>query len=212
MCKSKLGLILHVRTCRVTVPDLKNGWTDCAQIWYTDRDQLPGCRESQLEASHAVPHVQGLTSRSCVALKRRLTGMVTWALDTYMKRLRKCKQNMIWQHELCQIWRWALLTGGAYVSHRFHGGAMRPLGVGPVPLRWAAAGAGGGTGLGAGAVGPADRSMLSTMATRWPSDGGNGSPGAVLGTFLIWLLTHDVPRPDLGCRSQLALSAQSIPP
>ena len=24
-CKSKLGLILHVRTCRVMVPDLKNG-------------------------------------------------------------------------------------------------------------------------------------------------------------------------------------------
>ena len=22
------------------VPDLENGWTDCAQIWYIDRDRL----------------------------------------------------------------------------------------------------------------------------------------------------------------------------
>ena len=48
-CKSKLGPTLHVRTCRVTVPDLKNGWADCVQIWYTDRERLVGCRESQLE-------------------------------------------------------------------------------------------------------------------------------------------------------------------
>ena len=34
----------------VPVPDIKNGWTDFAQIWHTDRDQLLGCRESQLEA------------------------------------------------------------------------------------------------------------------------------------------------------------------
>ena len=25
-------------------PDLGNGWTDCAQIWYTVRDRLVGCR------------------------------------------------------------------------------------------------------------------------------------------------------------------------
>ena len=25
-------------------PDLENGWTDCAQIWYTVRDRLVGCR------------------------------------------------------------------------------------------------------------------------------------------------------------------------
>ena len=49
-CNGKLGPNLHMRTCRVTVPDLKSGWTDCAQLWYTDRDQLVGCRESQLEA------------------------------------------------------------------------------------------------------------------------------------------------------------------
>ena len=42
--KSKLGPTLHVRTCRVTVPDLKNVWTDCAQIWHTVRDRLVGCR------------------------------------------------------------------------------------------------------------------------------------------------------------------------
>ena len=35
---------LHVHTCRVTVPDLKNGWTDCDQIWYTVRDRLVGGR------------------------------------------------------------------------------------------------------------------------------------------------------------------------
>ena len=45
-CKSQLGPTLHVRTCRMTVLDLKNGWTDCAQIWYTDRDQLLGCQFS----------------------------------------------------------------------------------------------------------------------------------------------------------------------
>ena len=32
VCKSQLGPTLHVRTCRVTVPDLKNGWADCIQI------------------------------------------------------------------------------------------------------------------------------------------------------------------------------------
>ena len=45
-----VGALLHVRACKaMVVPDLKNGWTNCAQIWYTDRDQLLGCRESQLE-------------------------------------------------------------------------------------------------------------------------------------------------------------------
>ena len=60
---------LHVHMCRVTdlkfqvlsqVPDLKNGWTDCAQIWYTDRDQLLGCRESQLEAPSRSSALAGL--------------------------------------------------------------------------------------------------------------------------------------------------------
>ena len=49
-CKTKFGPTLHVRTCRATVPDVKNGWTDYAQIWYTDRVQLLGCRDSHLEA------------------------------------------------------------------------------------------------------------------------------------------------------------------
>ena len=26
------------------IPDLEDGWTDCAQIWYTVREQLVGCR------------------------------------------------------------------------------------------------------------------------------------------------------------------------
>ena len=30
--------------------DLGNGWTHCAQIWYSDGDRLIGCRASQLEA------------------------------------------------------------------------------------------------------------------------------------------------------------------
>ena len=65
--------------CRMTVPDLKNGWADCIQIWYTDRDRLVGCRAGQLELeeTHAVPHVQGQgsTSRSLVCRpKRRLSG------------------------------------------------------------------------------------------------------------------------------------------
>ena len=46
-CKSQQGPTLHVRKCRVTVPDLKNGWADCAQIWYTDRDRLDGCPPTQ---------------------------------------------------------------------------------------------------------------------------------------------------------------------
>ena len=50
MCKSKLGPTLHVRACRLTVPDLKNGWIDWAQIWYTVRDRLVRCHQSQLEA------------------------------------------------------------------------------------------------------------------------------------------------------------------
>ncbi|KAF0291416.1 Ammonium transporter Rh type B-B [Amphibalanus amphitrite] len=29
---------------RVPLPDLENGWADCAQIWYIARDQLVGCR------------------------------------------------------------------------------------------------------------------------------------------------------------------------
>ena len=33
-----------------SIPDLKNGWADCAQIWCTARDRLVGCRASQLEA------------------------------------------------------------------------------------------------------------------------------------------------------------------
>ena len=49
-CKSQLGPTSHVRTCRVTVPDLKNRWADCVQIWYMDRDRLVGCRASKLEA------------------------------------------------------------------------------------------------------------------------------------------------------------------
>ena len=50
-CKSQLGPTLHVSRCRVMVPDLKNGWADCVQIWCTDRDRLvgSGCRASQLE-------------------------------------------------------------------------------------------------------------------------------------------------------------------
>ena len=27
-----------------SIPDLENGWTDCAQIWYTVGDRLVGCR------------------------------------------------------------------------------------------------------------------------------------------------------------------------
>ena len=49
-CKSNLGPTLHVRMCRATVPDRKNGWTDCARIWYTDRDLLVNCCASRSEA------------------------------------------------------------------------------------------------------------------------------------------------------------------
>ena len=49
-----------MRTCRVTAPDLKNGWTDRTQIWYTDKDQLLGCRGSQLETSPRISARAGL--------------------------------------------------------------------------------------------------------------------------------------------------------
>ena len=63
--KSKLGPNLHVRTCRATVPDLKNGWTDCAQIWYTVRDRLVGGRaQVNWRYPGAISHVQGSLSRS----------------------------------------------------------------------------------------------------------------------------------------------------
>ena len=41
-CKNYLGPTLHVRMYSVTAPDLKNDSTDCAQIWYADRDRLVG--------------------------------------------------------------------------------------------------------------------------------------------------------------------------
>ena len=54
-----------MRTCRVTVPDLKNGWTDCAQIWYTVRDRLVGGRaQVNWRYPGAISHVQGSLSRS----------------------------------------------------------------------------------------------------------------------------------------------------
>ena len=59
-----------MRTCRVTVPDLNSGWTDCAQIWYTDRDQLVGRRESQLEDLYAVP----------IRITRGSKGGLTWVM------------------------------------------------------------------------------------------------------------------------------------
>ena len=54
-------------TSRVTVPDLENGWccTDCAQIWYTARDRLAGCRTRvSWRYPIAISHVQGPLPRS----------------------------------------------------------------------------------------------------------------------------------------------------
>ena len=71
--KSKLGPTLHVRTCRATVPDLKNGWTDCAQIWYTVRDRLVGCRAQVIGGTPAQFRTckAHYLARSFVAHKRR---------------------------------------------------------------------------------------------------------------------------------------------
>ena len=44
---------MHVRTCRVTVPDLENGWTNCAQIWYTVGDRLAGCHAQVIGGTSA---------------------------------------------------------------------------------------------------------------------------------------------------------------
>ena len=42
-----IGHSLHVRTCRVTLPDLENGRADYTQIWHTAIDQRVGCRARQ---------------------------------------------------------------------------------------------------------------------------------------------------------------------
>ena len=75
-CKSILGPTLHVRPCSVTIPDLKNGWTDCVQIWCTETDQLAGCSESPLEAPPRSSARAGLNLSLARLLppKRRLTG------------------------------------------------------------------------------------------------------------------------------------------
>ena len=31
-----MGVLLHVRTCEVPLPYLKNGWADNTQTWYTN--------------------------------------------------------------------------------------------------------------------------------------------------------------------------------
>ena len=74
--KSKLGPTLHVRTCRVTVPYLKNGWTDCAQIWYTIRDRLVGCRAQAIGGTPAQFRTckAHYLARSVGRPKRRYTG------------------------------------------------------------------------------------------------------------------------------------------
>ena len=62
--KSKLGPTLHVRTRKVTVPDLKNSWTDCAQNCYTFRDRLVGCRAQVIGGTPALLEVIGGTPLS----------------------------------------------------------------------------------------------------------------------------------------------------
>ena len=68
---------MHVRTCRATVPDLKNGWTDCAQSWYTVMDRLEGCRAQVIGGTPAQFRTckAHYLARSYVADKRRYTGL-----------------------------------------------------------------------------------------------------------------------------------------
>ena len=66
-CKSHFGPRLHVRTCRMPLPDLRNGWADCVQIWHTASDRLEGCfMQARWKHPLALPHVQGSLSRSLV--------------------------------------------------------------------------------------------------------------------------------------------------
>ena len=66
-CKSHFGPRLHVRTCRMPLPDLRNGWADCVQIWHTASDRLEGCfAQARWKYPLALPHVQGSLSRSLV--------------------------------------------------------------------------------------------------------------------------------------------------
>ena len=63
-CKRNLGPILHVRACRVMVPDLKNDWTDCAQIGTLIGTSYWGAVKDSWKHPHAVPHVEDSTSLS----------------------------------------------------------------------------------------------------------------------------------------------------
>ena len=76
-CKSQLGPRLHVRTCRMPLPDLRNGWADCVQIWHTASDRLEGCFcASPLEAPSRPSARAGLTiSLARSSPKRCFTGI-----------------------------------------------------------------------------------------------------------------------------------------
>ena len=102
VCKSQLGPTLHVRTCRLTVPDLKNGWADWVQIWYTDRDRLAVCRAIQLNRTHAVLHVQGSTSRSLVCRPKKGVLLVILlchvSVDHFISFNNEFQARMVWHH------------------------------------------------------------------------------------------------------------------
>ena len=60
------------------VPDLENGWTDCAQIWYTVRDRLVGGLHKLIGVTRAqfrTCKAQYL-ARSVGRPKRRYTGFI----------------------------------------------------------------------------------------------------------------------------------------
>ena len=134
-CKSQLEPTLHVRTCRVTVPDLKNGWADCFQIWYTDRDRLVGYRASQLKHTHTVPHVQGSTSRSFVCRpKRRLTGLSCYERARSAKRVFSVytKKALLLKHIDDNLGTCHVLSQGCQNCSACHSSAI----TGPITLKF----------------------------------------------------------------------------
>ena len=58
------------------VPDLENGWTDCAQIWYMVRDQLEGSLHKLIGGTPAQFRTckAHYLARSVGRPKRRYTG------------------------------------------------------------------------------------------------------------------------------------------
>ena len=98
-----VGVRLHERTCKASnvprtcnVPDIENGWTNCAQTWYIDGDQLVGTRVAYKSKLGPTLHVR--TCRVTVPdLKNGWTDCAqTWY--TVRDRLVGCRAQVNWKY------------------------------------------------------------------------------------------------------------------